>query len=543
MKKQFRLLAVVLTILLVLQGITVFSAQAAVFNLKLSSKEVVVGKEITVKVAASNVSDVAALFCRLKYDANKVSLKSSNVKNSVFNGISVYNNESSATVSCAWESTDNVGVKRGTVFSLTFIVKENAPLGDSDISFEISELFSASYHNVPFTITGDKRFTVIGNSIPQAVFDTIAKIDAIGTVDTSAECFARINDALSMYNALSGDNKALVTNSKTLEDAIRTYYDLKFREEEAQNAAANAKIIQDFKNRDILKKNISEISLKDEIPVLDAISYHNQQSAYIRSQLQAEYKLLMSFKSRIEEIKAETEDRETAKEQVASFRAVYRSLINLPVGNMILEEKILGNIEDALRVYDLINDYAKAELKPEYKHILELKKRYEELEILNAPESEAIIKAANEFKEKYRRILNLNQSEITDSDVAEISEAINELKGFSNELRGKLINEFEILNSFLLLLNNGGRNNLFDGKTILSTDNPSDGTVEKVVETKTVEGKAKTVYVDKNAGINKNILNLILILLVSVAALLGSVFVYSSIKRKELFINGEGTQK
>ena len=537
MKKQFRLLTVVLAILLVLQGITVFSAQSAVFNLKLSSKEVVVGKEITVKVTASNVSDVAALFCKLKYDANKVSLKSSNVKNSIFNGISVYNNESSSTVSCAWESADNVGVKEGTVFSLTFSVKENAPLGSSDISFEISELFSASYHNVPFTVAGDKSFTVIGNSVPQEVTDTIAKIDAIGKVDTSAECFARINDAL------SSDNKALVTNSKTLEDAVRTYYDLKFREEEAQNAAANAKIIQDFKNRDILKKNVSEITLKDEISILDAISYHNQQSAYIRSQLQAEYKLLMSFKSRIEEIKAETEDRETAKEQVASFRAVYKSLINLPVGNMILEEKILGNIEDALRVYDLINDYAKAELKPEYEHILELKKRYEELEILNAPESEAIIKAANEFKEKYRRILNLNQSEITDSDVAEINEAINELKGFSNELRGKLINEFEILNNFLLLLNNGGGDNLFDGGTILPTDNPSDSTVETVVETKTVEGNAKTVYVDKVAGINKNILNLILILLVSVAALLGSVFVYTSIKRKELFINGEGTQK
>jgi hypothetical protein len=63
----------------------------------------------------------------------------------------------------------------------------------------------------------------------------IAKIDAIGTVEYTAACKAKIDDARAAYNALTSDQQALVTNYGTLTQAETDYNNLKTA---AENQAA-----------------------------------------------------------------------------------------------------------------------------------------------------------------------------------------------------------------------------------------------------------------------------------------------------------------
>ena len=61
-------------------------------------------------------------------------------------------------------------------------------------------------------------------SIANAV---IAKIDAIGKVEYTNTCKAKIDDASTAYNALTDEQKALVTNLDVLTTAEQTYDNLK----------------------------------------------------------------------------------------------------------------------------------------------------------------------------------------------------------------------------------------------------------------------------------------------------------------------------
>ncbi len=77
-----------------------------------------------------------------------------------------------------------------------------------------------------------------------AVNAVIEKINAIGTVEYTSACKAKLDAALAAYDALTNEQKALVTNAQTLTDAVNRYNALKAAAEqtEADRAAANAVI-------------------------------------------------------------------------------------------------------------------------------------------------------------------------------------------------------------------------------------------------------------------------------------------------------------
>ena len=70
----------------------------------------------------------------------------------------------------------------------------------------------------------EKEKTEADKSAAKAV---IEKIDAIGTVEYTDACKAKIDSARNAYDALTDDQKALVTNYKTLTDAEKKYESLK----------------------------------------------------------------------------------------------------------------------------------------------------------------------------------------------------------------------------------------------------------------------------------------------------------------------------
>ncbi len=62
-----------------------------------------------------------------------------------------------------------------------------------------------------------------GISNEERIAKTIALIDAIGTVENTAACKARIEAAQASYDALSADLQSQVTNAATLDQAVNTY--------------------------------------------------------------------------------------------------------------------------------------------------------------------------------------------------------------------------------------------------------------------------------------------------------------------------------
>ena len=73
-----------------------------------------------------------------------------------------------------------------------------------------------------------------------AANEVIAKIDAIGEVEYTESCKAKIDDASDAYEALTGAQKELVTNAQTLADAIARYNELKAQAEQAATDRAAA---------------------------------------------------------------------------------------------------------------------------------------------------------------------------------------------------------------------------------------------------------------------------------------------------------------
>ena len=86
-----------------------------------------------------------------------------------------------------------------------------------------------------------------------AAKDVDDKIAAIGTVEYTDASKALIDDARAAYNALTDDQKALVTKLTTLEDAEKTYEDLKKAAESptaidnTQSAISSQKVLRDGK--------------------------------------------------------------------------------------------------------------------------------------------------------------------------------------------------------------------------------------------------------------------------------------------------------
>ena len=145
----------------------------------------------------------------------------------------------------------------------------------------------------------------------------IAKINAIGNVEYTDACKGKIDDASTAYNALTDDQKALVTNLDILTTARHTYEDLKAAAEKlaADKAAADgviAKItaIGNVEYTDACKDKIDDAStaydaLTDEqkalVTNLDALT--TAQQTY--NALKAAADELMAYKTAFENYKSE----------------------------------------------------------------------------------------------------------------------------------------------------------------------------------------------------------------------------------------------
>ena len=178
----------------------------------------------------------------------------------------------------------------------------------------------------------------------------IAKINAIGNIEYTDACKDKIDAASTAYNALTDDQKALVTNSEALTTAKQTYDALKIAAEKlvADKTAANAVInkietIGKVKYTDACKGKIDDAST-----AYDALT--DDQKALVSN-----LEVLTTAKQTYETLKA-------AAEKLAADKAKADPVIAKinGIGNVEYTDVCKEKIDDASTAYDALTVDQKA---------------------------------------------------------------------------------------------------------------------------------------------------------------------------------------
>ena len=184
---------------------------------------------------------------------------------------------------------------------------------------------------------------------------TKTKITAIGTFEYTDACKALIDDARKTYDALTADQKELVTNYQTLLDAESTYAGLR------TNAVNNA--IDKIDNINLpLAYPTSGIELSAARSTFDALVEVDQNVNVVTNyqdllDLEAVYAIVVE----INEI-GESEDTQDFRNKVTKARSHYNALTDTQKSLFPdKEEHMLDDYEAAIAVMDKINDIGTVE--------------------------------------------------------------------------------------------------------------------------------------------------------------------------------------
>ena len=178
----------------------------------------------------------------------------------------------------------------------------------------------------------------------------IAKITAIGNVKYTDACKAKIDDASKAYNALSDDQKALVTNLDVLIKALQTYDNLKADAEKlaADKAKADAVIAKITAIGNVKYTDACKAKIDDASKAYNALS--DDQKALVTN-LDVLIKALQTY----DNLKADAEklaaDKAKADAVIAKITAI---------GEVEYTEACKGKIDDASKAYNALTDDQKA---------------------------------------------------------------------------------------------------------------------------------------------------------------------------------------
>ena len=180
--------------------------------------------------------------------------------------------------------------------------------------------------------------------------DVIAKINAIGNVEYTDACKGKIDDASTAYEALTSNQKALVTNLDVLTTAKQTYDALKAVAEklaadkaEADAVVAKIAAIGKVKYTDACKKKIDNAS-----KAYDALT--DDQKALVTN-----LDVLTTARQTYDDLKA-------AAEKLAADKAAADAVIAkiTAIGNVEYTDACKGKIDDASNAYDALTDDQKS---------------------------------------------------------------------------------------------------------------------------------------------------------------------------------------
>ena len=148
----------------------------------------------------------------------------------------------------AYKFYDNTGVE------LPASMTDNETGSGSELGLSADVTLYRKIFSITFTQAAmDSEVLYIVATAPATdpdVENVIALIDAIGTVENTDACEAKIDDARAAYDALTDTQKTLVTNYTTLTDAETAYANLKAAAELAQAKTDAKDALDNYKSAD-----------------------------------------------------------------------------------------------------------------------------------------------------------------------------------------------------------------------------------------------------------------------------------------------------
>ena len=275
----------------------------------------------------------------------------------------------------------------------------------------------------------------------------VNKIAAIGNVEYTDACKGKIDDASTAYDALTDDQKALVSNLEVLTTAKQTYETLKAAAEKlaADKAKADpviAKIngIGNVEYTDVCKEKIDDASTAYDALTVD-------QEALVTN-----LDILTTAKQTYEELKA-------AAEKFAADKAVADPVIAKinAIGNVEYTDACKDKIDDASNAYDALTDDQKT-LVTNLEVLTTARQTYNTLKAA-ADELMAYKAAFENYKSELKAIIEALGKE-DDSDAVKdiINKAISDIDALEYDVAISLDDNKAKINSFVTSVNEAVEN-------------------------------------------------------------------------------------
>ena len=178
----------------------------------------------------------------------------------------------------------------------------------------------------------------------------IAKITAIGKVEYTDACKGKIDEANKAYNALTADQKALVTNLEVLTNAQQTYETLKTAAEKLAADKAKADAV------------IAKISAIGKVEYTDACKGKIDAANKVYNALTADQKALVTNLDVLTKAQQTYETLKAAAEKLAADKAKADPVIAkiTAIGKVEYTDACKGNIDEANKAYNALTADQKA---------------------------------------------------------------------------------------------------------------------------------------------------------------------------------------
>ena len=211
------------------------ASRTASFTLKLDKADQTYNRDDTVFltfVVEDGFKDVNGFDFSLSYDNNVLTYvdKSISFPSGTVSGVSVYSKPISGLLNIAWDSEKAVSIPNGsTLFSLRFKVNSDTKANNAIITLNPRSMYTYtdSHNSVRFDFSSVNPTAVVligdGKTLSDVVIDAI---NAIGTVELTDDCKARIDNAVNLFYSLPLNQRNQIAESKILFDAMEKYEEL-----------------------------------------------------------------------------------------------------------------------------------------------------------------------------------------------------------------------------------------------------------------------------------------------------------------------------
>ena len=270
----------------------------------------------------------------------------------------------------------------------------------------------------------------------------IAKINAIGKVEYTDACKNKIDDASKAYEALTDDQKALVTNLDVLTTAKQTYDNLKAAAEKLAADKAKAEPV------------IAKINAIGKVEYTDACKAKIDDASNAYNALTADQKALVSNLDVLTTAKQTYDNLKTAAEKLAADKAKAEPVIAKinAIGKVEYTDACKNKIDEANNAYNALTADQKA-LVSNLDVLTTAQQTYESLKA--AAEKLAADKAAfDQYKSEQKAIIEALIKE-DDSDAVKdiIKKAISDIDALGYEEAISLDDNKVNINSFVTSVN------------------------------------------------------------------------------------------